>query len=302
MIPILLALAPGFLGYFESNKVGAPIAGLAPGKTVTLAAGDTGPLAIMGQRFDPPVTIDARVARVRGLRIWKSSGIIWKNGNLVAEGGTAGASFAGYCVNVRESTRIAFENIACSGAARAIVVSDSRAITVRRSVFTGLRIDGINIAGSSDVLVEGNRFTDFTPVKATGSKADGTWKDGDHPDAIQLWTTKTNPRMTDIIIRDNVIEGETQGINFFGPRGQGYARVVVTGNTINIAYPAAISLIDCEDCTVVGNKAAKLPGAKFKANVRLVESAGRFCGNVITDVPAHIANAPCPRQGPDKVK
>ena len=45
--------------------------------------------------------------------------------------------------------------------------------------------------------------------------------------------------------------------------------------------------------TVVGNSAAKLPTARFKANVRLIESTGRFCGNVIADIPNHLATIKC---------
>jgi Right handed beta helix region len=290
---LLFLAAQGILGGFRDNPVGDPLPGLAPGMTVTLAAGEQGPFAIQNQRFDPPVTIDATAATVRGLRIWNSSGIIVRGGTFVAADGLAGKSFNGYAVDIRASSRLRFEGVTFTRGLRGLVAADSRGITVRRGNFTGLRSDGINLPGSSDVLIERSRFTDFVPTKPSGDKAAGTWKDGDHPDAIQIWTTKANPRMTDIVIRDNIIEGDTQGINTFGPRGLGYARIRVTGNRLKVNYPAAISLIGCEDCTVTGNTAEKLPTARFKANVRLDESSGLFCGNTLADVPRHLAAIPC---------
>ncbi len=287
------AAAQGFLARFRADPVGEPLPGLASGMTVTLPAGEQGPFAIRNQNFDPPVTIDASAATVRGLRIWNSSGIIVRGGTFVGADGLDGRGFDGYGVDVRTSKRLRFDGLTFTRAKRGLIVADSRSISVRRGVFTGLRSDGINLPGSSDILVEQSRFENFLPRKPTGDKAAGTYKDGDHPDAIQLWTTKTNPRMTDITIRDNIIEGDTQGINTFGPRGLGYARMRVTGNRVKINYPAAISLIGCEDCTVTGNRAEKLPDARFKANVRLDESTGRFCGNTLVDVPGHLAARKC---------
>lgn len=290
---LLFLVAQNLFAGFGENKVGQPLPGLAPGATVKLPAGQAGPFAIVNQRFDPPVTIDASAATVRGLRVWNSSGIIWRGGTVFADGGPDGKSFNGYAVDIRASKRVRFDDVTFTGGLRGLVAAESRGITVNRGHFTGLRSDGINIAGTSDVLIEASRFENFTPKKPTGNKADGSWKDGDHPDAIQIWTTRANPRMTDITVRDNIIEGDTQGINTFGPRGDGYARIRVTGNRLRINYPAAISLVGCDDCTVTGNSAAKLPTARFKANVRLVESTGRFCGNVISDVPSHLANLKC---------
>lgn len=294
-VVLLFLVAQNLFAGFGENKVGQPLPGLASGATVKLPPGKSGPFAIVNQRFDPPVTIDAGTATVRGLRIWNSSGIVWRGGTIVADGGPDGKSFDGYAVDVRASRRVRFDDVTFTAALRGLVAAESRGITVQRGHFTGLRSDGINIAGTSDVLIEASRFENFTPKKPTGSKADGSWKDGDHPDAIQIWTTRGNPRMTDITVRDNIIEGDTQGINTFGPRGDGYARIRVTGNRLRINYPAAISLGACEDCTVTGNTAAKLPAARFKANVRLDESTGRFCGNAIADVPNHIANNRCPK-------
>ncbi len=130
-------------------------------------------------------------------------------------------------------------------------------------------------------------------MKPTGSKADGTWKDADHPDAIQLCTTPTNRRVTDITIRGNRVDGDTRGINFFGPRGDGYARVAIENNDVRVTYPAAISVFACDDCSVRGNNVRSVPNSKFKANIRFESSTCKICSNVMAAIPQHKAAQRC---------
>lgn len=290
---LLLAAAPA--GAVSAGP-GATIPGLRPGATVTLPADMTGPVAIIGQRFDPPVTILAGKAKIRGLRIWESSGIIWRGGTITAETGMTGKSYPSYGVHIRGSSRVRLDDVTLTDAVRGVVTADSRAITIQNSRFTGLRSDGADIAGTSDVLLQNNVFKDFSPIKPTGDKAAGNWKDGDHPDAIQMWTSKVTPNPTDITIRDNIIEGDTQGINTFGPRGAGYDRIRVTGNRLRVGYPAAISLIACRDCEISGNDITTEPGARYKPNIRTDASDGRFCGNRLASVPGHPAASVCSRR------
>lgn len=269
------------------------LAGLAPGAVVKVPPGRQPLIAIEGQRFDPPVTIDAQGAVVAGLRLVNSSGIIWRGGTIEAPGGKDGRGAQFYGVDMRKSQSITFDGVHFTNALRAMVIADSRGLVVRNSRFAGLRSDGMNVAGTSNVLVEKNSFTDFSPVKPTGSKALGNWRDGDHPDAVQIWSTKANPGNSDIVVRDNIIEGDTQGINTFGPPGTGYSRIVVEDNVLRINYPAGISVMSCTDCTVRNNRVASLPGSEWKANVRTDRSTGRFCGNRIAALPRHPANANC---------
>lgn len=284
------------LGVFLALAV---LPALAPGKTVTLAPGTYDLVVIRGQTFAPPVTIEAGSATVRGIRIWDSKGIVWRGGVVTAPGGTMapdGSPGRGpfyYGADVRRSDGVTFDGTRFTDAVRGAAIANSRNIIVRNCEFTGLRSDGINLPGSSLALVENNRFNKFSPIKPTGSKAEGNWKDGDHPDAIQMWTTKSNPRMTDITIRGNTIEGDTQGINTFGPHGEGYARITVENNDVRILYPAAISVLQCDGCSVRGNQIASLPGARFTTNVRFDRSTGVSCGNTMAAAPSHKATARC---------
>jgi hypothetical protein len=270
------------------------IPGLKSGGTVTLGPGPHAFIEIKGETFDPPVTINATGAQVRGLRIWDSKGIIWRGGTVTAPNGHVGHGPDVYGADVRRADTLTFDNVKFTDALRGVVVADSRNITVRNTDFTGLQSDGLDVAGTSNVLIENNRFSNFTPLHNTGSKADGTWKDGDHPDAVQLWTTPTNRRMTNIVIRGNkIIDLDSQGINFFGPIGDGYAGVTIEDNDIRITYPAAISVTNCDECRVRNNRIASADGSKFRANIRFDKSTGKACGNVMPGMPSHAATVRC---------
>jgi hypothetical protein len=220
----------------------ATIAGLQPGATLRLPHSVNGQVVIKDQHFDPPVTIDASDAVVMGLDMFNTSGIIWRGGSIEAprgrgdadtsaKGRGAGAPFHGAIV--KSSRNTTFENVTFTNVKIGMVASRNTGLIIRDSHFTGRRSDGINSVGNSNVLIERNIFTDTRPIPSTGSKADGDWVDGDHCDAIQIWAPPDVPISTDIIIRDNVIESATQGINTFGPHGDGYQRIIVENNAIN---------------------------------------------------------------------
>ncbi|OYU15787.1 MAG: hypothetical protein CFE37_04445 [Alphaproteobacteria bacterium PA4] len=269
------------------------IEGLAAGVTVRLKPDNHPMLEINGAHFNPPVTIKADGSTIAGLRIVNSSGIIWLGGTIMAPTASEPSASRGYAAHAVNVEGLRFEGVSFTAAARGLVVTDSRNVTIRNSSFTGLRTDGIDAPGTSQLLIENNRFTDFRPILPTGSKADGNWKDGDHPDAIQFWTTATNPTMRDIIVRGNVIIGDTQGISTFGPRGQGYDRIAVTGNSLTLSRQAGIALFACRDCSITGNSVLATPDFPKKVNVRFDDSQGRFCGNSIPSIPRHPAAAKC---------
>ena len=291
MIIMAAAIAVALSGVVPGGTTSLP--GLKPGATVKLGPGPYDFIEIKGASFSPPVTIDAGTTVVRGLRIWDSKGINWRGGVLMAPMGRDGKGPNYYGADVRRVEDVHFDGTKFTEALRGMVVADSNGLIVRNASFTGLRSDGINVAGTSNVLLENNRFEDFTPVKATGSKKDGTWKDGDHPDAIQFWTTPTSRRVTDVTIRKNLVNGDTQGINFFGPRGDGYARVNVTDNDVRITFPAAISVFSCDECSIQNNRITARPESIWRANIRFEDSTGKACGNKMPGTPNHAATKSC---------
>lgn len=291
MTIMILALVAAVITLAPDRNGNLP--GLKPGAVVTLGPGPYDLIEIRGATFDPPVTIDAGTTVVRGLRIWDSKGVKWRGGVVQSPAGRDGGGPSYYGADLRKVDGVEFDGTRFTDALRGMVVADSRNIVVRNASFTGLRTDGIDLAGTSNVLLENNRFDNFTPKKATGSKADGTFKDGDHPDAIQMWTTPNVKSVSDITIRGNTIDGDTQGINFFGPQGDGYFRINISDNDVKITYPAAISLTTCTDCNVRENRLAARPESKFRPNIRSHQTTGAICGNIMPSTPDHPATAPC---------
>lgn len=70
---------------------------------------------------------------------------------------------------------------------------DDSKVAVTHSRFHDLQTDGVDFAGVVDSAADGNSFTDFYP------------KAGDHPDAIQFWSTKETPAGKNAIVTNNVI-------------------------------------------------------------------------------------------------
>ena len=278
------------------------LAGLQPGMTVRLPPGRQGPIVIKGQSFDPPVTIDASNAIVVGLEISNSSGIIWRGGRMEAPRGRGDADTSREgrgrgkpynAVIVDRSRNITFDNVTFTNAKNAMVTGRTNGLTIRNSRFEGMRSDGIDSVGNNNVLIENNRFSGTVPIRATGSRTEGNFIDGDHPDAIQFWTPKEGGVASDIIVRNNIIEGATQGINTFGKDSDAFSRITIEKNRVDISYPAAISLINCDDCTIRDNIVTSNSDARHKANVRSDKSTGTFCGNTVRMIPKHKANARC---------
>lgn len=277
------------LGLFAA----ASLSGLKPGATVVLPPGPHPRIEIRRERFNPPAIIDASRAVVAGVNLMHVEGLVLKGGVIKAPQGLNAPGPDGYGINGRHLKNVSFEGLEIREALRGMVIGSSDRIRVTNSRFHALRSDGLNMAGVTNVLIQDNRFEDFRPIKATGSRKQGNFVDGDHPDAIQIWTNKERPYGRDIIIRGNVVDADTQGINFFGPQGEGYERVHILDNEVSIPYPAAISMFKCRDCELRGNRVASYPGARFKANIRVVGSTGKFCGNRIAGVTSHSTIKPC---------
>jgi hypothetical protein len=97
--------------------------------------------------------------------------------------------------------------------------------SIMRNEFWNLRTDGIRGGGASSIEIAENVFTDFFPAK------------GDHPDAIQFWTTNEKLPARDIIVRDNlVIRGNGQIVQGIFLRDEAttlpYDNVTITGNLL----------------------------------------------------------------------
>jgi Ca2+-binding RTX toxin-like protein len=148
---------------------------------------------------------------------------------------------------VRNSSNVVVSNSQFQNLGNGLSHLDSDHITFSGNTFRNIRIDGIHGGGSSNVTIANNFFTDFHRHS------------GDHPDAIQFWTTNTTTSAHDIVVADNLIvrgDGTSmQGI-FIGDESRGklpYVNLTVTGNTVIGSMYHGISISDVRNADVSHN-------------------------------------------------
>ena len=128
-------------------------------------------------------------------------------------------------LQIRDSSNVSVTNSEFQQLNRGLAIGTSQNVRVEGNEVHHLRSDGFNFAQLSNAKILNNSFHSFTPVK------------GDHPDAIQFWTTSTKVASKDILISGNLIvrgDGEyTQGIFMRDETGVlPYERVTISDNLI----------------------------------------------------------------------
>ncbi|MCW5760019.1 MAG: right-handed parallel beta-helix repeat-containing protein, partial [Phenylobacterium sp.] len=153
---------------------------------------------------------------------------------------------------------------------------DSKGLKLTNNYIHELSEDGIRGGGSSDVLVSGNYFTDFERRS-----------EGDHPDAIQFWTTNTTASASNITVTGNVItrgSGDAvQGI-FFRDQSGGdlpYLNVSISNNLVVGGLTIGIRVNGAKGVTISDNVVAGLPDQLSKISTLQVEEA-TLSNNVAT--------------------
>jgi hypothetical protein len=179
----------------------------------------------------------------------------WVHGTLNGDPGDDTAALL-----VRESRHFAVTNSEFEQLWHGISFLDGEHYTFSGNTFRELRTDGIRGGGASHVTITNNFFTDFFPAP------------GDHPDAIQFWTTATTASAHDIVVSGNVIlRGDgapIQGIFF---RDQllkyPYQNVVISDNLIVGAMFNGLMLEEGENITITGNTVLSTPDQKSYVRV-----------------------------------
>ena len=175
---------------------------------------------------------------------------------------------------IRESAAVTVQNSEFHDVWHALALLDTTGTVVRGNSFHDVRTDGVRGGGNSNLLVEGNLFTDFHPAA------------GDHADAIQLWSTNQTVAAYDITIRGNlVVRGNGDAIQGIFVRDTfdklPFRNVVVEGNTILGAAYHGITLDGVVGGAVRGNTV--LGTADQRAWIRVIEDHGvTIAGNTST--------------------
>ncbi len=158
-----------------------------------------------------------------------------------------------YGIQIRDSKNITVRDSEFHELQRALAIGQSQNVVVDGNTVYNIRSDGFNFAEVVNIEVTNNTFRDFNPAK------------GDHPDAIQFWTSSTKTPTTDVLISGNIIlrgDGEyTQGIFMRDEVGTlPYQRVTISDNLIVGTGYNGIRIQGAEDLTLARNELISFAG------------------------------------------
>jgi parallel beta-helix repeat protein len=135
--------------------------------------------------------------------------------------------------------------------ANGLVHRNSTNVLVDGNHFHDIGQDGVHGAGSSNMTVSNNRFSDFKP------------EDGQHPDAVQFFTAGTKQQAHDIVATGNLYErgsGSTiQGMFFSDESGMGYKAVTISNNVIVGGLYNGVGMANGDGVTITGNTILAYP-------------------------------------------
>lgn len=273
------ACAPAGAATLEANpaNLGAQLGKARAGDTVRLAPGTYDALSLQGGSYAPALKITGPGAVVKRLVLSGVTGVTISDLEVLSACPDIGGhpNVVGGSRSVRLERLVVHGNTACwSG----LLVRDSNGVVVTGSEFYGtmvglsrlntsdmeisrnrfhdLQSDGTNGGCGSNVTISENHFTDFRPAP------------GDHPDAIQAWTSHCAGVSTDLTVTGNVYVRGTgdlstvaQGVfvNHDDPGDQRYARVKVTGNVVLGGMYNGITVTGADGVEVADNVVAGYP-------------------------------------------
>ncbi|MDZ3833690.1 MAG: right-handed parallel beta-helix repeat-containing protein [Sphingopyxis sp.] len=186
---------------------------------------------------------------------------------------------------IRSSSDVTVSNSEFHHLWHGINMLDNSDVTIVGNNFHDIRTDGVRGGGNSDLIISNNIFTDFRP------------NTGDHPDAIQLWSTNAAEPGRNITISDNlVVRGDgspVQGIFIRDTFGQmPFENVAITGNLVMGGMYQGIALKGVDGAVIIGNQVVAYDDqlswilADSASNVNLADNiASKFLINGVSLAP-----------------
>ena len=155
-------------------------------------------------------------------------------------------------------------------------IGGNTGVRVESNSFHDIRIDGIHATGASQVVINGNYFTNFKHIS------------GDHSDAIQFFTKNRTESASDITITNNVISQGTgdvmQGI-FMGDEEKNlpYVNVKISGNVILGGNWNSIFISSGRNVEITDNHLAAYSGSNYQSRLVVAGVDGAtITGNTAT--------------------
>lgn len=248
--------------------IAAILANAQGGETVQLR-GTCPKITIRGKHYNPPITVEATKATVKGLVVNNGGGVIWKGGVLVApQGPFAAGTPNGYGFYAYAARNVVLDRVVVRDSLKGIVIiRGSQDIQIKDSVIEYMGGDGINIANAKNTIVKNNIIRNFYPNA------------GYHQDGIQMWAGASN-----ILIENNRLEGSFQGITDFGAAGDlPISNTHVINNQVHVAHYHGITLGSAVNSSIINNEVRGLNPA-MKTIVR-ASSKVKACNNIVWDHP-----------------
>ncbi|MCE7798306.1 right-handed parallel beta-helix repeat-containing protein [Sphingobium sufflavum] len=274
-------------------QLAAAIAKATGGDTILLASGTYAKITITNKDYSSAVTITSAnpsdPAIVKNIAVKGSTNLVFSNLDLPASEAQGSSNFlvlnsanvAFDHVNVhgtdkgisdvspfmlRGSTNVSVTNSEFSNVQHGISFLDNDGMTLTGNSFHDLRTDGIRGGGTSNVMISKNVFTDFYPEA------------GDHPDAIQFWTTNTTASASNITISDNMfVQGKGEQVQGVFMRDTfdtlPYQNVTITGNTIIGGMNNGVSVDGVNGLTLSDNTVIALGDEKSTIRVENATNA-----------------------------
>lgn len=250
---------------------------------VTIASADPGNRAVLtdlavrdssGLQFSGLDFYSGPGAKIYGFQILGSSNIVLDR--LFVHGTLDGVTNDTTALIIRNSNGVTVSNSRFTELEHGLLHLDNTNLRITGNEFADLRTDGIRGGGSSQVLIADNLFHDFHPL------------DGDHPDAVQFWTTNTTKAVSDIAITGNVVlRGNGAPIQGIFIRddvgGLPFQNVSISGNTIVGALYNGIGVDGITGLSITGNTVLGTTDQPSSFRLQALKDAV-VTGNTVTSV------------------
>jgi parallel beta-helix repeat protein len=177
-----------------------------------------------------------------------------KTGNVI---GTP----SGKALDLGTSSGVVVQRCDISGTHKGIILGGGADVTIVGNVIHSLRTSQITGVAGDNTTISRNRFYGSKPWRFGANNApppvgDGG-SDGDHMDAIHVFTRRGGVQVRGLVITDNLCEtGGGLGIALDdGSFRLGFVNATITGNTIIGSHPLGIVLENVSRSTISNNSA-----------------------------------------------
>ena len=252
----------------------AAIKSAAAGAIITLSPGAWQDISL-SKVAAPNITIDATAAKIPSLKFTSVSGITVKGGTY-----GPGDPTRPRAIVVDFSNHVTINGATCIDVSRVcLVLSRSQFVQALNTTVLYPAGDGIDIAGSTDVVIDN---THCTVGPYTGNPLTDQ-----HRDCVQVWTifkTAATPTYTAqrITITKTYASGGTQGVDaYFHDITQAGDHITIDGTTGNITQPSCATLLNASYSRMTNNHCTTAAGAKYTVKVSVIGGTNNVAfGNV----------------------